>query len=118
MECYKGAREDALTPANCRQGWSASGLWPVRMSKPLMSRLLLENSNKPADLSLETSEKVLVPKWNQNRSVIKLWTPKKSEDIREQARQITELETVNSATAKVLFRKVAKSIDQKDFVIA
>ena len=54
IKCYKEAREDALTPANCRQGWSASGLWPVRMSKPLMSRLLLENSNKPADLSLET----------------------------------------------------------------
>ena len=88
------------------------------MSKPLISRLLLENSNKPADLSLETSEKVLVPEQNQNRSVIELQTPKRSEDIREQARQITELETVNSATARVLFRKVAKGIDQKDFVIA
>ena len=62
MECYKRAREDALTPTNCRQGWSASGLWPVRISKPLINRLLLENSNKPADLSSETLEKVLVPK--------------------------------------------------------
>ena len=61
MECYKKAREDALTPANYKQGWLASGLWPVRMSKPLISRLLLENSNKPADSSLETSEEVLVP---------------------------------------------------------
>ena len=61
IECYKRAREDALTPTNCRQGWLVLGLWPVRMSKPLMSRLLLENSNKPADLSLETSEEVLVP---------------------------------------------------------
>ena len=61
MECYKGAQEDALMPTNCRQGWSASGLLLVRMSKPLMNRLLLENSNKPADLSPETSEKVLVP---------------------------------------------------------
>ena len=25
MKCYKRAREDALTPTNCRQGWSASG---------------------------------------------------------------------------------------------
>ena len=118
MECYKKAREDALTPMNYRQGWSASGLWPVRMSKPLMNRLLLENSNKPADLSLETLGKVLVPEQNQNRLVIKLWTPKKSEDIREQARQIIKLETVNSVTARVLFRKVVKDIDQKDFVIA
>ena len=88
------------------------------MSKPLISRLLLENSNKPADLSLETLEEVLVPEQNQNRLVIKLQTPKKSKDIREQARQITELKTVNSVTARVLFRKVAKGIDQKDFVIA
>ena len=72
MKCYKRARKDALTPANCRQGWSALRLWPVRMSKPLISRLLLENSNKPADLSLETSEEVLAPEWNQNRSVIEL----------------------------------------------
>ena len=61
MKCYKEAREDALTPANYRQGWLASGLWLVRMSKPLISRLLLKNNNKPADSSLETSEKVLVP---------------------------------------------------------
>ena len=61
IKCYKKAQEDALTPTNYRQGWSASGLWPVRMSKPLINRLLLENSNKPADLSLEASEKVLVP---------------------------------------------------------
>ena len=88
------------------------------MSKPLISRLLLENSNKPANLSLETLKEVLVPKQNQNRSVIKLQTLKKSEDIREQARQITELKTINSVTAKVLFRKVTKGIDQKDFVIA
>ena len=81
------------------------------MSKPLISRLLLENNNKPADLSPETSEEVLVPEWNQNRSVIELWTPKRSEDIREQARQITELETVNSVTARVFFRKIAKDIN-------
>ena len=43
------------------------------MSKPLMNRLLLENSNKPADLSPETLGKDSVPEWNQNRSVIKLW---------------------------------------------
>ena len=118
IECYKRAREDALTPTNYRQGWSALGLWPVWMSKPLMNRLLLENSNKPADLSSETLGKVLVLEWNQNRSVIELWTPEKSEDIREQARQIIKLETVNSVTAKVLFRKITKGINQKDFVIA
>ena len=61
MSCYKLAREDALTATNCKQGWSASGLWPVRMSKPLMSRLLLENSNKLEELTLVTSGNYLVP---------------------------------------------------------
>ena len=62
LKCYKLARIDALTALNCKQGWSASGLWPVRMSKPLMNRLLLENSNKLDDIPLKTLREVLVPK--------------------------------------------------------
>ena len=61
IKCYKRAQEDALTPTNYRQRWLALGLWPVRMSKPFINRLLLENSNKPADLSSETLGKVFVP---------------------------------------------------------
>ena len=70
LKCYRLARIDALTALNCKQGWLALGLWPVRMSKPLMNRLLLENSNKLADKTPATSEKILVPKWNQDRSFI------------------------------------------------
>ena len=66
MSCYKLAREDALTATNYKQGWSALGLWPVRMSKPLMNRLLLKNNNKPEEQTLATSENYLVPNWNQN----------------------------------------------------
>jgi hypothetical protein len=39
-------------------------------------------------------------------------------DIEEQARQITGLGTANPATARVLFRKVVKGLNNKDFVIA
>ena len=39
-------------------------------------------------------------------------------DIREQARQITRLGIADLATVKVLFKKVAKCLDNKDFVIA
>ena len=47
-----------------------------------------------------------------------MWkTPQKGEDIRDQARQITGLRTVDLPTARVLFRKVAKGIDEKDFII-
>jgi hypothetical protein len=61
LNCYMLARIDALTALNCKQGWSASGLWPVRMSKPLMNRLLLENSNKLDNIASNALEEVLVP---------------------------------------------------------
>lgn len=118
LECYKQARIDALTYLNCKQGWSASGLWPVRMSKPLMNRLLLENSNKRADNASETSRNVKAPEWHTSNSIVEWGTPQKSADIRLQARQITGLGTLDLSTSRMLFRKVAKGIDQKDFVIA
>lgn len=45
LRCYYKARLDALIARNIKSGWKASGLWPVNSAKPLMSRLLLENSN-------------------------------------------------------------------------
>jgi 4-hydroxybenzoate polyprenyltransferase len=83
-----------------------------------MNRLLLENSNKAAEKTLGTLEKDLVPEWNQDSSLVAFKTPQKSQDVREQAKQITELKTTDSATARVLFRKVAKGLSNKDFVIA
>jgi hypothetical protein len=40
------ARNQAITAHNIKVGWRAAGLWSVHMAKPLMSRLLMENSNK------------------------------------------------------------------------
>jgi hypothetical protein len=47
---------------NYKQGWLALRLWPVQISKPLINQLLLENSNKLADKTPTTLEKILVPK--------------------------------------------------------
>ena len=82
-----------------------------------MSRLLLENSNKAAEQTLGTSEKDLIPKQNQDTLFIAFKIPQKSEDIRKQARQITRLKTADPTTTRLLFRKVAKGLDDKDFVI-
>ena len=38
--------------------------------------------------------------------------------MREQARQIIELESIDLSTRQVLFEKVTKGLDDKDFVIA
>ena len=83
-----------------------------------MNRLLLENSNNPSKQASETLETELGPDWNVDGSFIEWETPLKGKDIREQARQITRLGDADSATCRVLFRKVAKGLDQKDFVIA
>ncbi len=118
LACYRKARISSLTATNIKAGWRASGLWPIQMSKPLMNRLLLENSNKPTEQATKTLEKELGPDWNVEGSFINWETPQRSKDIREQARQITKLGDTDTATCRVLFRKVAKGLDQKDFVIA
>ena len=82
-----------------------------------MNRLLLENSNKSTKQASKALEKEAVPDWSIEGSFIEWETPLKGKDIREQARQITSLKDTNSATYRVLFRKVAKGLDQKDFVI-
>ena len=79
---------------------------------------MLENSNKQADNTLGTSRSIEIPEWHNNNSIVEWKTPSKSADIREQARLVTGLETVDQSTARVLFRKLAKGIDEKDFVIA
>lgn len=88
------------------------------MSKPLINRLLLENSNKATESTTEALGKQLALDWNQEGSFIAWKTPQKSEDVRQQARQITELGSADLPTHRVLFRKVAKGLDEKDFVIA
>jgi hypothetical protein len=81
------------------------------MFKPLMNRLLLENSNKPFKDAPKTLEKELELDWSVNGSLINWETPYKSEDIREQAHQILRLREADLATRRVLFRKVAKGFD-------
>ncbi len=61
---YRKARIDSLTAINIKAGWQASGLWPVRLAKPLISRLLLENSNKLVNRTPKPSEEVPVLEWN------------------------------------------------------
>ena len=81
------------------------------MAKPLINRLLLENSNKSTKQASKALEKEAVPDWSIEGSFIKWETPLKGKDIREQARQIISLKDTNSTTCRVLFRKVIKGLD-------
>ena len=83
-----------------------------------MNRLLLENSNKQVQRAPKTLEEELVPDWNVDSSFAYWETPNGGKELREQARQITRLGDTDSATCRVLFRKVVKGLDEKDFRIA
>ena len=77
--CYYKAREAAIIAENILAGWHATGLWPLNMSKPLMSRLLLENSNKASESApLESSS----TEWNTSISSIEWHTPKVGRELR------------------------------------
>jgi hypothetical protein len=44
LTCYKKAQQAAFTSQNIQSGWRATGMWPVSLTRPLSSPLLLENS--------------------------------------------------------------------------
>jgi hypothetical protein len=118
LRCYYKARLDALTARNIKSRWQAAGLWPINSAKPLISQLLLENSNNSEEGSRKRKAEEPLPEWNADQSAFKVLTPKKLKDIREQVHMISRLGKATTPTARVLFRKVSKAVDQRDFVIA
>ena len=48
LECYRITMLEGLSKRNIQSGWKAGGLWPINMTKPLMSRHLIKNNNSPA----------------------------------------------------------------------
>lgn len=70
LHCYQQARKDGLTAYNSKAGFRASGLWPVCVGKPLMNKLLLENSNKSDATSAQSSEIVPPDDFVQMKSTV------------------------------------------------
>ena len=112
--CYYKAREAGITAENILAGWKATGLWPLNMSKPLMSRLLLENSNKaPKSVPKESS----TIDWNLSILSVEWQTPKVGRELRLQFDTLTRLGHNDLLTRRQLFRKAVKSLDEKDFAL-
>ena len=108
MICYYKARQESLTGMNIRAGWKATGLWPVSMAKPLMSRLLLENSNQ--ELEISASEDLQTIKEVEESSIV--WsTPKASKELRLQLNTLTKKSHDNIPTRRLLFNKAVKAFD-------
>jgi hypothetical protein len=115
---YQKARKEALSMSNIKSGWKASGLWPVSSAKPLMSRLLLENSNQTKTKALEAqSTPVSTSLWLEESSQVLWSTPRKSKDLRDQIHTFNQLDT-DQSTNRLLFRKITKAFDEKDHLLA
>jgi hypothetical protein len=83
-----------------------------------MNRLLLENNNNLEKELRKHKTKEPLLEWNADQSVFKVPIPKKLEDIREQVYSISRLGKAIVLTARVFFRKVSKTVNQRDFAIA
>jgi hypothetical protein len=83
LRCYSKARGDAIMERNVRSGWKASGLWPINLDKPLMSRLLLpaqpsnQEANQPNKQPNSQPNSQLVSK--PNSQAVK--TPSRSQEV-------------------------------------
>ncbi|KAL8329939.1 hypothetical protein RB597_005300 [Gaeumannomyces tritici] len=117
----RAAREKGIISANIKAGWAASGLWPVRISKPLMSRLLLENSNQgPPGTSAVGTGQIRAPKTptKVSHTCQRAWkTPTKSRELASQMEDFTS--TIQATPTKRLFlRKIRKGFALKDLEMA
>lgn len=117
LRCYCKARIEALIAKNIKSGWYASGLWPQRMAKPLMSRLLLENSNSIEENITNDSNNDLQLDWNDISSKVQWETPRKTKDIYFQASTVTRLGTLDLPTQRQLFRKLTTGFGEKEYAL-
>ncbi|KAK4222708.1 hypothetical protein QBC38DRAFT_518634 [Podospora fimiseda] len=92
------------------------------MAKPLMSRLLLENSNNTVGLN----EPLYPPQTPVSRlptqvagigQAVQITTPRKKTDLRGHLNNLA-IRRQDLSTRRLLFRKVEKAFDEKDFELA
>ncbi len=113
--CYQKARQESITSSNIKAGWRTTGLWPVSVAKPLMSPLLLENSNKSTNPPLLKPQETPTLPLEVSETSIELQTPKARKDLHLQIRTLASGSHDQLPTQRVLFRKIVKGIDEKDY---
>ena len=122
LKCILQARKQAITAHNIKSGWRAGGLWPVNIAKPLMSRLLLENSNQRLNLDkqrhpLQTPISQQPPQLVVEAKEVEFTTPRKKTVLRDHLNNLA-IRRQDLSTRRLLFRKVEKAFDEKDFELA
>jgi 4-hydroxybenzoate polyprenyltransferase len=121
LDCYRKARQSALTAQNIKAGWKSTGLWPVNTAKPLMSPLLLDESRDGSTTVNPILDRPLgstpITQWDIASSSVNWSTPRKALDLRDQLDQYSRLDQPSS-TQRLLFRKVQKGFQEKDYQLA
>jgi 4-hydroxybenzoate polyprenyltransferase len=80
-----------------------------------MSPLLLENSNKPIDPLLPKPQEILILPLEVSNTLIQVQTPKARKDLYKQIRTLASESHDQLPTQRILFRKVIKGIDERDY---
>jgi hypothetical protein len=122
MICYCKARKKALTERNIRSGWKASGLWPVNIDKPLMSRLLLQPATPATQNNVEEGSSEPIgreEKEEPQNSVVTpfMVTPKRGQEVQSLGRTLA-FKNKRNPEARLLFRKIGRSLDSKNMLLA
>ena len=92
------------------------------MAKPLMSRLIVGNATPgqltPGISGTQANSTTWITSQSRDFSSAVAWTtPKKAQELKDQLRTLVSLDA-GDHTARLLFRKVQKAYDSKDFELA
>ncbi|KAI1004759.1 hypothetical protein K3495_g3456 [Podosphaera aphanis] len=121
ITCYSKARQVALTSNNIISGWKWTGLWSFNVAKPLSSPLMLTSTSTPSQPTCKAHPGKLNVKSNMKianeTSPVLLSTPRKKDEPRGQLRFSSEGK-YDKNTQRLLFRKIQKSFEEKDYQIA
>ncbi|KAM9874670.1 transposase [Verticillium dahliae] len=121
LTCYRKARETAYSAQNIRSGWNSTGLWPVSMTQPLLSPLLLENTTNATRIANPTMDRAIgsraIEEYETATSAVTWSTPRKTVDLQVQLAQFSQLDRPTN-TQRLLFRKVQKGFEEKDCLLA
>ena len=122
VQCIQKARHDALISQNIKARWKAAGLWPVNIAKPLISRLLLENSNQAPKKGPHSQPQPSshTPRTHESKEAVdsavvgEISTPRKRSDLRKLLDPDT-FQNLPPTAQRLALWKVQKSWDANSF---
>ncbi|RYP57397.1 hypothetical protein DL771_011482 [Monosporascus sp. 5C6A] len=110
----KAWNEVMMTSKYIMKGWEATGLRPINREKMLNNRYVRaggEIANAPAPGSISTPSR---PDFFAQMAALGVKTPKSSRDLARIEKSLVEVDpTFGNPTARLLFRKLGKALDEK-----